>query len=284
MVYLRTIENLEGPHLQIYTKLSESQLYHCREPERGLFIAESPKVIDRALDAGYRPVSLLVDSKELNNREAAHILKRLSEIPGEEIPVYTAPESVLRALTGFPLTRGCLCAMERKELPSVEETVRGAERIAVLEEVVNPTNVGAIFRSAAALGMDAVLLTHGCSDPLYRRAIRVSMGTVFQIPWTFVGNRKNPGWPDQGLEALRNMGFKTAAMALKKDSVSISDPVLIEAPKLAVILGTEGDGLAAETIAACDHTVMIPMEHGVDSLNVAAASAVAFWQLSKKER
>ena len=282
MIYLQEIEDLEGPHLQIYTKLSESQLYHCREPERGLFIAESPKVIDRALDAGYRPVSLLVDSKELNNREAAHILKRLSEIPGEEIPVYTAPESVLRALTGFPLTRGCLCAMERKALPSVEETVRGAERIAVLEEVVNPTNVGAIFRSAAALGMDAVLLTHGCSDPLYRRAIRVSMGTVFQIPWTFVGNRRNPGWPDEGLQTLRRMGFRTAAMALKKDSVSISDPVLIKAPKLAVILGTEGDGLAAETIAACDHTVMIPMEHGVDSLNVAAASAVAFWQLTRR--
>lgn len=284
MIYLQEIEDLEGPHLQIYTKLSESQLYHCREPERGLFIAESPKVIDRALDAGYKPVSMLVDSKELNNREAAHILERLSAISGEEIPVYTAPESVLRVLTGFPLTRGCLCAMERKVLPSVEETVRDAGRIAVLEEVVNPTNVGAIFRSAAALGMDAVLLTHGCSDPLYRRAIRVSMGTVFQIPWTFVGNRRNPGWPDEGLQTLRRMGFRTAAMALKKDSVSISDPVIIKAPKLAVILGTEGDGLAAETIAACDHTVMIPMEHGVDSLNVAAASAVAFWQLSKKER
>lgn len=282
MIYLQEIEDLEGPHLQIYTKLSESQLYHCREPERGLFIAESPKVIDRALDAGYKPVSLLVDSKELSNREAAHILERLSAMSGDEIPVYTAPESVLRVLTGFPLTRGCLCAMERKALPSVEETVRGAERIAVLEEVVNPTNVGAIFRSAAALGMDAVLLTHGCSDPLYRRAIRVSMGTVFQIPWTFVGNRRNPGWPDEGLQTLRRMGFRTAAMALKKDSVSISDPVLIEAPKLAVILGTEGDGLAAETIAACDHTVMIPMEHGVDSLNVAAASAVAFWQLTRR--
>lgn len=283
MVYLQKIENLEGPQLQIYTKLSESQLYHCREPERGLFIAESPKVIDRALDAGYKPVSLLVDSKELA-KEAAHIFERLSAIPGEDIPVYTAPESVLRALTGFPLTRGCLCAMERKALPTVEETVRDASRIAVLEEVVNPTNVGAIFRSAAALGMDAVLLTHGCSDPLYRRAIRVSMGTVFQIPWTFVGNRRDPGWPDPGLETLRRMGFTTAAMALKKDSVSISDPVLSDVPRLAVILGTEGDGLAAETIAACDHTVMIPMEHGVDSLNVAAASAVAFWQLSMNKR
>ena len=173
--------------------------------------------------------------------------------------------------------------MERKELPSVEETVRGASRICIMEEVVNPTNVGAIFRSAAALGMDAVLLTHGCADPLYRRAVRVSMGTVFQIPWTFLGDRRAPGWPHPGIEKLRSIGFKTAAMALKMDSVSISDPGLLEEPKLAVILGTEGDGLTEETIAACDYTVMIPMFHGVDSLNVAAASAVAFWELRDRQ-
>ena len=209
-------------------------------------------------------------------------MTRLEGMQGDPIPVYTAPESELRKLTGFPLTRGCLCAMERKPLPSAEETVQGASRICVLEEVVNPTNVGAVFRSAAALGMDAVLLTHGCSDPLYRRAVRVSMGTVFQIPWTFIGDRKAPGWPHPGLEKLRDMGFATAAMALKKDSVSIADPALSGEEKLAVILGTEGDGLAAETIADCDYTVMIPMFHGVDSLNVAAASAVAFWQLGHR--
>lgn len=278
MYHITEIEHLDKPELQIYTKLSESQLYHCREPEAGLFIAESPKVIDRALDAGYEPVSMLVDRQELN-KEAGHILQRIEGRPGDPIVVYTAEESVLRTLTGFPLTRGCLCAMQRRSLPSVREIVQNASRIAVLEEVVNPTNVGAIFRSAAALGMDAVLLTHGCSDPLYRRAIRVSMGTVFQIPWTFIGDRKDPGWPQPGLGILRDLGFRTAAMALKEDSVSISDPALMSEKKLAVILGTEGDGLGADTIADCDHTVMIPMFHGVDSLNVAAASAVAFWQL-----
>ena len=275
------IRRLEEEALQIYTSLSESQLYHCREPQIGLFIAESPKVIERALDAGYEPVSMLIDRRELD-KEAARILVRIAERPGEAIPVYVGEESVLRKLTGFALTRGCLCAMERRELPSVQEIVRNASRIAVLEEVVNPTNVGAIFRSAAALGMDAVLLTHGCSDPLYRRAIRVSMGTVFQIPWTFIGSRKEPGWPQPGLSLLRDLGFKTAAMALKKDSVTISDPALTAEPKLAVVLGTEGDGLSGETIAGCDYTVMIPMFHGVDSLNVAAASAVAFWQLGSR--
>lgn len=281
MYYITQTEHLEGPALEIFSKLSEPELYHCREPEKGLFIAESPNVIDRALNAGYQPVSMLVDTKELE-KDAAHILARINEMPGEPIPVFTAPEGVLRGLTGFPLTRGCLCAMRRRQLPSMEETIKDASRIAVLEEVVNPTNVGAIFRSAAALGMDAVLLTHGCSDPLYRRAIRVSMGTVFQIPWTFVGDKRDPGWPQPGLSILRGYGFRTAAMALKKDSVSLADPRLSEESRLAVILGTEGDGLAAETIADCDYTVMIPMEHGVDSLNVAAASAVAFWQLGRK--
>ena len=280
MVQIIQIDRLEGPDLEIFSKLSEPELYHYREPDKGLFIAESPNVIDRALDAGYQPVSMLIDTKEIA-KNAAHILERIGNHPDETIPVFTAPEDVLRKLTGFPLTRGCLCAMERRELPSIQETIKDASRIAILEEVVNPTNVGAIFRSAAALGMDAVLLTHGCSDPLYRRAIRVSMGTVFQIPWTFLGNRRDPGWPQPGLDLLRRSGFKTAAMALKKESVSISDPLLLEEPKLAVVLGTEGEGLAAETIADCEYTVMIPMYHGVDSLNVAAASAVAFWQLGK---
>ena len=280
MVQIIQIDRLEGPDLEIFSKLSEPELYHYREPDKGLFIAESPNVIDRALDAGYQPVSMLIDTKEIT-KNAAHILERIGNHPDETIPVFTAPEDVLRKLTGFPLTRGCLCAMERRELPSIQETIKDASRIAILEEVVNPTNVGAIFRSAAALGMDAVLLTHGCSDPLYRRAIRVSMGTVFQIPWTFLGNRRDPGWPQPGLDLLRRSGFKTAAMALKKESVSISDPSLMKEPKLAVVLGTEGEGLAAETIADCEYTVMIPMYHGVDSLNVAAASAVAFWQLGK---
>ena len=281
MVQIIQIDRLEGPDLEIYSKLSEPELYHYREPDKGLFIAESPNVIDRALDAGYRPVSMLIDTKEIP-KNAAHILERIGILlPNETIPVFTASEDVLRKLTGFPLTRGCLCAMERRELPSVQETIKDASRIAVLEEVVNPTNVGAIFRSAAALGMDAVLLTHGCSNPLYRRAIRVSMGTVFQIPWTFLGDRRNPGWPQPGLDILHRFGFKTAAMALKKDSVSISDPVLTKESRLAIVLGTEGEGLAPETIADCDYTVMIPMHHGVDSLNVAAASAVAFWQLGK---
>ena len=280
MVQIIQIDCLEGPDLEIFSKLSEPELYHYREPDRGLFIAESPNVIDRALDAGYQPVSMLLDTKEIT-KNAAHIIERIGKLPGETIPVFTASEDVLRKLTGFPLTRGCLCAMERRELPSVQETIKDASRIAILEEVVNPTNVGAIFRSAAALGMDAVLLTHGCSDPLYRRAIRVSMGTVFQIPWTFLGNRREPGWPQPGLDLLHRLGFKTAAMALKKESVSISDPSLLREPKLAIVLGTEGEGLASETIAHCDYTVMIPMYHGVDSLNVAAASAVAFWQLGK---
>jgi len=280
MFQITQINSLDGPELEIFSKLSEPELYHYREPDKGLFIAESPNVIDRALDAGYQPVSMLIDTKEII-KNAAHIIERIGNLPGETIPVFTASEDILRKLTGFPLTRGCLCAMERRELPSIQETIKDASRIVILEEVVNPTNVGAIFRSAAALGMDAVLLTHGCSDPLYRRAIRVSMGTVFQIPWTFLGNRRDPSWPQPGLDLLHRSGFKTAAMALKKESVSISDPSLMKEPKLAVVLGTEGEGLASETIADCDYTVMIPMYHGVDSLNVAAARAVAFWQLGK---
>jgi tRNA G18 (ribose-2'-O)-methylase SpoU len=280
MYQIIEIRQLNEEALHIYTSLSESQLYHCREPLEGLFIAESPKVIERAMDAGYEPVSMLIDRRELD-KEAARILTRIAAREGEAIPVYVGEEAVLRQLTGFALTRGCLCAMERKALPTVREIAQNASRIAVLENIVNPTNVGAIFRSAAALGMDAVLLTHGCSDPFYRRAIRVSMGTVFQIPWTFMGDRKEPGWPVPGMALLKDLGFQTAAMALKQDSVSISDPALMAAPKLAVLLGTEGEGLLEETIDACDYTVMIPMFHGVDSLNVAAASAVAFWQLGR---
>lgn len=283
MYYIADIDNLEDPRLEIYTELSESRLYHCREPLAGLFIAESPKVIERALTAGYKPVSMLMDRRELRGDGAA-VLKRIENLQDAEIPVYAAQESELKKLTGFPLTRGCLCAMERKAPASLEDTVRGATRICILEEVVNPTNVGALFRCAAALGMDAVLLTKGCSDPLYRRAVRVSMGTVFQIPWTFIGERKNPGWPQPGLQKLRDLGFKTVAMALKENSVSIDDPGIMGEPRLAVVLGTEGEGLAANTIADCDYTVMIPMYHGVDSLNVAAAGAVAFWQLGHRNQ
>ncbi len=266
------ISDLAAPELEVYARLTEGQLKNRAEPEKGLFIAESPKVIDRALDAGYEPVSLLMERKHIDG-QAREIVARCGEIP-----VYTSELEVLKELTGFPLTRGVLCAMRRKPLPSAEQVCAGAKRIAVLEEVVNPTNVGAIFRSAAALGMDAVLLTPGSCDPLYRRAVRVSMGTVFQIPWAFLGAEIDE-WPHPGMERLRALGFKTAAMALEEDSVSIDDPRLAAEEKLALILGTEGEGLAARTIADCDYTARIPMSHGVDSLNVAAASAVAFWQL-----
>lgn len=238
------------------------------ETEKGIFIAESPKVVERALDAGCEPISMLVEHKHIDG-EAKPIIDRCGEVP-----VYTAPFEVLTRLTGFKLTRGMLCAMHRPQLPNVSEVCSKARRIAVLENVMNPTNVGAIFRSAAALNMDAVLLTHGCSNPLYRRAIRVSMGTVFQIPWTFLDKEK-------GVSELKELGFKTAAMALTDDSVSIDNEELLAEEKLAIVLGTEGDGLAKETIADCDYTVKIPMSHGVDSLNVAAASAVAFWQIGK---
>ena len=260
------ITNFNDPNLDLYARLSEVQLLRYAEPKQGIFVAESPKVIGRALQAGYEPISFLLAHQDLD-REAVEILEQW-----EDIPVYTAEDAVLRKLTGFAMTRGMLCAMRRRELPSVEEICRGARRIVVLENVVNPTNVGAIFRSAAALHMDAVLLTGGCSDPLYRRAARVSMGTVFQIPWTYFD--KKTVWPSQGMAQLQNIGFKTVAMALRNDSVEIDDPELKRQKKLAIILGTEGEGLLAETMEACDYTVKIPMSHGVDSLNVAAASAV----------
>lgn len=266
------IKNFEAPELDIYARLTETQLLNRHEPEKGLFIAESPKVIGRALDAGYEPVSVLIERKELNGT-SHEILARCGEIP-----VYTASFEILTQLTGFGLTRGMLCAMRRPPLPGVAEICANAHRIAVLENVMNPTNVGAIFRSAAALGFDGVLLTPASSNPLYRRAIRVSMGTVFQIPWTYL-EREAQGQAPAALSILKNLGFKTAAMALCDASISIDSPVLAQEEKLAVVLGTEGDGLASNTISACDYTVRIPMAKGVDSLNVAAASAVAFWQL-----
>ncbi len=270
------ITDFDAPELDVYARLTEAQLLSKDHPEDGLFIAESPKVISRALDGGYEPVSVLVEKKQvLEDAETIAVLGKCGNVP-----VYTAEFEVLTKLTGFKLTRGMLCAMKRRRLPGLREICNGCDRIAVLENVMNPTNVGAIFRSAAALHMDAVILTGGCSNPLYRRASRVSMGTVFQIPWTFVDN--SVIWPEEGMKILRELGFKTAAMALKEDSASIDDPELMKEDKLAVILGTEGDGLAPETIADCDYTVMIPMSHGVDSLNVAAASAVAFWQLGKR--
>ena len=270
------ITDFDAPELDVYARLTEAQLLNKDHPEDGLFIAESPKVISRALDGGYEPVSVLVEKKQvLEDAETIAVLGKCGNVP-----VYTAEFEVLTKLTGFKLTRGMLCAMKRRRLPGLQEICNGCDRIAVLENVMNPTNVGAIFRSAAALHMDAVILTGGCSNPLYRRASRVSMGTVFQIPWTFVDN--SVIWPEEGMKILRELGFKTAAMALKEDSASIDDPELMKEDKLAVILGTEGDGLAPETIADCDYTVMIPISHGVDSLNVAAASAVAFWQLGKR--
>ncbi|MBQ3163458.1 MAG: RNA methyltransferase [Lachnospiraceae bacterium] len=268
------ITDLNKPELDIYARLSEVQLLHIYEPKRGLFIAESPKVIERALDSGCIPHSILVEKKHIDG-EAKDILARCGDIP-----VYTAEFDVLTKLTGFQLTRGMLCAMFRPELPTLEKVCANARRIAILENVVNPTNIGAIFRSAAALNIDAVLLTPACSNPLYRRAIRVSMGTVFQIPWTFIGDETSE-WPEKGIQNLHELGFKTAAMALNDNSVSIDNPQLMDEEKLAIILGTEGDGLADATIVDCDYTVKIPMSHGVDSLNVAAASAVAFWQLGR---
>lgn len=268
MANIIEITDFNSPQLDIYARMSEGQLLNRHEPEKGIFIAESPKVVERALDAGCEPISMLVEHKHIDG-EAKPIIDRCGEVH-----VYTAPFEVLTRLTGFKLTRGMLCAMHRPQLPNVSEVCSKARRIAVLENVMNPTNVGAIFRSAAALNMDAVLLTHGCSNPLYRRAIRVSMGTVFQIPWTFLDKEK-------GVSELKELGFKTAAMALTDDSVSIDNEELLAEEKLAIVLGTEGDGLAKETIADCDYTVKIPMSHGVDSLNVAAASAVAFWQIGK---
>lgn len=268
MIHYTQITDFDAPELDIYARLTEAQLLNRFEPKKGMFIAESPKVIMRALDAGCVPVSLLVERGHVN-AEAEEAILRCGDVP-----VFTAPLDVLTKLTGFQLTRGMLCAMRRPALKSVEEVTAGTRRVVVLENIQNPTNVGAIFRSAAALGMDAVLLTPNCSNPLYRRSARVSMGTVFQIPWTYLGE----DWVSQ----LQSMGYKTAAMALKDDSYSIDDPALRAEEKLAVVLGSEGDGLAATTIAACDYTVKIPMYHGVDSLNVAAASAVAFWELRSR--
>ena len=266
------IQNAALPALDVFARLTEAQLRNKQDPEKGLFIAESPKVIERALNAGYEPVSLLMEQKHITG-DAADIIARCGDIP-----VYTAEREVLAGLTGYELTRGVLCALRRRPLPSVEDLCASARRIAILESIVDPTNVGAIFRSAAARNLDAVLVTPTCCDPLYRRAVRVSMGTVFQIPWTRIGNT-HTDWPHPGMDRLKALGFKTAAMALSDDSVSIDDPALGSEEKLAIILGTEGDGLSLRTIADCDYTVRIPMAHQVDSLNVAAASAVAFWEL-----
>ena len=274
MATIITINDLSAPELYVFARLTEAQLRNRLEPEKGIFIAESPKVIRRALESGCAPLSLLMERRQLDG-QGQEIIERCGDIP-----VYTADRAVLEALTGYALTRGILCAMRRPVLPTVETLCAGAHRVAVLEGIVDSTNIGAIFRSAAALHMDAVLLTPTCCDPLCRRAARVSMGTVFQVPWCRIGAAA-ADWPEQGLNRLHRLGFRTAAMALSDRSVSIDDPALMSEDKLAVILGTEGDGLAEQTIAACDYTVRIPMSHGVDSLNVAAASAVAFWQLRR---
>lgn len=269
------ITDFHAPELDPYARLTQNQLRNRLEPEKGIFIAESPKVIDRALDAGYKPVSLLMERKQITG-PAAGILSRC-----DDAPVYTADREMLAELTGFELTRGVLCAFHRPAPRPVEELCKNARRVAVLEGIVDSTNVGAIFRSAAALNMDAVLINPSCCDPLCRRAVRVSMGTVFQVPWGQLGETP-ADWPEKGMDILHSLGFKTAAMALSDRSVSIDDEQLAKEPKLAIVLGTEGDGLAAGTIASCDYTVKIPMSHGVDSLNVAAASAVAFWQLGRQ--
>lgn len=266
------ITDFAAPELDVYARLTQAQLRSRLEPEKGIFIAESPKVIARALDAGYQPISFLMERKQITG-PASEVLAHCGNAP-----VYTADRAMLAQLTGFELTRGVLCAMHRPLLPTVEEVCRNARRVAVLEGIVDSTNIGAIFRGAAALGMDAVLLSPSCCDPLCRRAVRVSMGTVFQVPWATLGDSP-ADWPEAGMARLRALGFKTAAMALDSRAVSIDDPALRAEPRLAIVLGTEGDGLARTTIAHCDYTVMIPMQHGVDSLNVAAAGAVAFWEL-----
>lgn len=269
------ITDIAAPQLDPYVRLTEAQLKNRLHPEDGLFIAESPKVIGYALDAGYAPLSLLMERRHIGGKAAA-LLARFGDIP-----VYTADEEVLRSLTGYPLTRGVLCAMRRRTLPTVETVCDGAKRVAVLEGIVDTTNIGAIFRSAAALGVDGVLLTPTTCDPLNRRAVRVSMGTVFQVPWTRIGE-STADWPEAGLDRLGALGFSTVALALSDDSVDIDDPRLLAQPRLAMVLGTEGDGLAPSTIARCDFTARIPMAHGVDSLNVAAAGAVAFWTLCRR--
>ena len=264
MINYIEVLTFDDPALDVYARLTEAQLAQTPGPKNGLFIAESPKVIHRALDAGCKPVSALVERGNLND-ETLSVLERCGDVP-----VYIGENAVLSKLTGYKLTRGLLCAMERPNLQCAEQVAAKAKRLAVLEDVMNPTNLGAIFRSAAALGMDGVLLTAGCSDPLYRRSARVSMGTVFQVPWAFM---------DKPIGYLHELGFRTAAMALKEDTISIDDPKLQAEPRLAVVLGTEGEGLTDAAISQCDYTVKIPMYHGVDSLNVAAASAVAFWEL-----
>ncbi len=287
---IQIVDSLDLPELQVYTTNSEVQLLRWYEPEPGIFLAESPKVVERALNAGYTPLSFLVETKFLKEYKkdadsgtvthphAQHLMQVLRR--GGDVPVYAADISLLRQLTGSNLSSGMVSAMARRPLPPLEDVCRDTKRIALLEDVTNPTNVGAIIRSAAALGMDAVLLTRDCTDPLYRRSIRVSMGTVFQIPWTIFP--KNLSYPEGAMDRLHALGFKTAAMVLQADSVDIDDPQLNREEKLAVVLGAEGDGLKEDTIARCDYRVCIPMSHGVDSLNVAAASAVAFWQLGRK--
>ncbi|MBE5897821.1 MAG: RNA methyltransferase [Lachnospiraceae bacterium] len=281
------VRDLNDSRLDLYTRYKENQLFHIYEPDLGVFIAETPQVIERALEAGYEAISVLTEDKYLSGF-GGEVLEKCGDVP-----IYVAPVEQISTMVGYNLTRGMLCAMKRRELPILEDICKEARRIVVLEEVVNPTNVGAIVRSAAALGMDAVVLTSGCADPLYRRAARVSMGTIFQIPWTILpakvgGNKsahrdedREPYWPQYGMEKLNQLGFKTVSMALRDDSVGIDDEKLLQEDKLAVIMGTEGEGLMDATIDASDYTVRIPMKHGVDSLNVAAASAVAFYQLCK---
>lgn len=266
------ITDLNDDRIGLFTRLTEAQLRNRLEPEKGIFIAESAKVVRLALEMGCKPVAYLMERRQLTNQGREFI-----ENAGS-VPIFTADDEVLEGLTGYRLYRGVLAAMRRPKLPSVDEVLKDAHRVAVLEGIVDSTNIGAIFRSAAALNVDAVLVTANCGDPLYRRAVRVSMGTVFQVPWTRIGET-NDDWPERGLERLRSLGFKSAAMALSDDSVSIDDERLNKEEKLCIVFGTEGDGLAKETIARCDYTVRIPMAHGVDSLNVASAAAVAFWQL-----
>ena len=286
MLNIIEIKDFHAPELDIYARRTEAQLLNKDYPEEGMFIAESPKVVGRALDAGYEPVSVLVEKKKMEeNEETRQIMEKFADT---KVPIFTADFEVLTQLTGFKLTRGMLCAIRRKPLRKFQDLCAGKNRIVILENVQNPTNVGAIFRSATALNMEAVLLSPGCSDPLYRRASRVSMGTVFQIPWTFIQDHNEMRcereviWPKQAILELRKLGYKTVALALTDDSVSIDDTELMKEEKLAIILGNEGEGLEDETIALCDYTVKIPMAHGVDSLNVAAASAVAFWQLGRE--
>lgn len=276
MAQIIEIDNITAPELDVYARLTEAELRNKIEFEKGVFIAESPKVIKLALAAGYKPLSLLMESKHISG-DGTEIIAALED----NIPVYTASRDVLATLTGYKLTRGVLAAFQRPQLPSAQEICTKAKRIAILEEIADSTNVGAIVRSAAALGVDAVLITPTCCDPLMRRSIRVSMGTIFQIPWARIGEAKED-WPSKGMSLLKEMGFKTVAMALKKDSLTLDNPVLKQEEKLAIIMGGEGYGLHQETLAQTDYTVIIPMYHKVDSLNVAAASAVAFWELCGK--